>query len=69
MIPRNKITSRRKIAAMKIHLNLRQTMNFMVLQGFINQKNEVSGRLWNRERQQHSHNSREAIHRDTKSYF
>lgn len=30
---------------MKIHLNLHHTMNFMVLQGFVNQKNEVSGRL------------------------
>lgn len=36
---------------MKMHLNLRQTMNFIVLQGFVNQKNDVSGRLLRGERE------------------
>lgn len=30
---------------MNSHLNLRHTMNFMVLHGLVNQKNDVSGRL------------------------
>ncbi len=30
---------------MNSHLNLRHTMNLHVLHGFVNQKNEVSGRL------------------------
>lgn len=45
-IPKNKITNRRKTAKRKIHLNLRQMINFMVLQGCVNQKNDVSGRLF-----------------------
>jgi hypothetical protein len=45
MIARNRITSIRIMDMMKIHLNLRHTMNFIVLQGFVNQKNDVSGRL------------------------
>lgn len=35
----------RMMSPMKRHLNLRHTMNFMVLQGLVNQKKEVSGRL------------------------
>lgn len=35
----------RRMSPMKRHLNLRHTMNFMVLQGLVNQKKEVSGRL------------------------
>lgn len=31
---------------MKSHLNLRHTINFIVLQGFVNQRKEVSGRLY-----------------------
>uniref|UniRef100_A0A0E9WLG3 Uncharacterized protein n=1 Tax=Anguilla anguilla TaxID=7936 RepID=A0A0E9WLG3_ANGAN len=38
-------TSMRMMSPMKSHLNLRRTMNFMVLQGFVNQKKDVSGRL------------------------
>lgn len=45
-IPRNKSTSRRTIKPMKIHLNLRHMMNFMVLNGLVNQKKEVLGRLY-----------------------
>lgn len=36
---------RRRMSPMKRHLNLRHTMNFMVLHGLVNQKKEVSGRL------------------------
>ena len=45
MIARNRITSIRIMDMMKIHLNLRHTMNFIVLHGFVNQKKDVSGRL------------------------
>lgn len=38
-------TMMRMMSPMKRHLNLRHTMNFMVLQGLVNQKKEVSGRL------------------------
>lgn len=40
-----RITMVRMMSPMKRHLNLRHTMNFIVLQGLVNQKNEVSGRL------------------------
>lgn len=45
----------RTIAKMKMHLNLRHTMNFIVLQGFVNQKNDVSGRLCSGEREKCLH--------------
>lgn len=38
-------TMMRMMRPMKRHLNRRHTMNFMVLHGLVNQKNEVSGRL------------------------
>lgn len=44
-MPRNSVTSSRRMEMMKIHLNLRQTMNLKVLHGLVNQKKEVSGRL------------------------
>lgn len=40
-----RITMVRRMSPMNRHLNLRHTMNFMVLQGLVNQKKEVSGRL------------------------
>lgn len=40
-----RITMVRRMSPMKRHLNLRHTMNFMVLHGLVNQKKEVSGRL------------------------
>ncbi len=42
---RKRITMMRMMSAMKRHLNLRHTMNFMVLHGLVNQKKDVSGRL------------------------
>lgn len=46
-----RITMKRRRSPMKRHLNLRHTMNFMVLHGLVNQKKEVSGRLvWENER-------------------
>lgn len=42
----NKITIRRRRMPMKTHLNLRHTMNFIVLHGFVNQRKDVSGRLY-----------------------
>lgn len=42
---RKRITMVRMISPMKRHLNLRHTMNFMVLHGLVNQKKDVSGRL------------------------
>lgn len=42
---RKRITMMRRMSPMKRHLNLRHTMNFMVLHGLVNQKKEVSGRL------------------------
>lgn len=44
-IARKRITMKRMMSPMKRHLNLRHTMNFMVLQGLVNQKKDVSGRL------------------------
>lgn len=38
-------TMMRMMSPMKRHLNLRHTMNFMVLHGLVNQKKDVSGRL------------------------
>lgn len=40
-----RITMKRRRSPMNRHLNLRHTMNFMVLHGLVNQKKEVSGRL------------------------
>lgn len=42
---RKRITIMRMMSPMKRHLNLRHTMNFMVLHGLVNQKKDVSGRL------------------------
>lgn len=42
---RKRITMMRMMSPIKRHLNLRHTMNFMVLHGLVNQKKEVSGRL------------------------
>ncbi len=36
----------RIMSPMKSHLYLRHIMNFMVLHGFVNQKKDVSGRLF-----------------------
>ena len=44
-IPRKSPTITRRISMMKRHLKRRHTMNFIALQGLVNQKNEVSGRL------------------------
>lgn len=42
---RKRITMMRMMSPIKRHLNLRHTMNFMVLHGLVNQKKDVSGRL------------------------
>lgn len=42
---RKRSTMKRMMSPMKRHLNLRHTMNFMVLQGLVNQKKDVSGRF------------------------
>ena len=42
---RKRSTMKRMMSPMKRHLNLLHTMNFMVLQGLVNQKKDVSGRL------------------------
>lgn len=44
-MPTKSSTMMRMRSPMKSHLNLRHTMNFMVLHGLVNQKKEVSGRL------------------------
>ena len=46
------ITMVRMMSPMKRHLNRLQIMNFMVLQGLVNQKKEVSGRLENDSRKE-----------------
>lgn len=45
-----RITMKRRRSPMKRHLNLRHTMNFMVLHGLVNQKKDVSGRLLEKKR-------------------
>lgn len=40
-----RMTMMRMRSPIKRHLNLRHTINFMVLHGLVNQKKEVSGRL------------------------
>lgn len=67
-IPKNKITSRRTIAKMKMHLNLRQTMNFIVLKGFVNQKNDVSGRLLSTERHKRLQMLMDEMRRNSEKY-
>lgn len=44
-IPMKSSTRISRISPMKIHLNLWHKINLMVLQGFVNQKKDVSGRL------------------------
>lgn len=51
-----------------MHLNLRQTMNFIVLKGFVNQKNDVSGRLLSTERHKRLQMLMDEMRRNSEKY-